>query len=40
MEFTVEFCTKQKPRALYLYAYKKPKTAEIRALAGERLDGS
>jgi hypothetical protein len=28
------------PRTLYLCAYKKPKTAEIQALAGERQDGS
>jgi len=40
MEFTVEFYTKHKPKALYLLAYRKPKTAEIRALAGERPDGS
>jgi hypothetical protein len=38
MEFTVEFCTKHKPRALYLLAYRKPKTAEIWALAGEHPD--
>jgi hypothetical protein len=40
MEFTVEFFTKYKPRALYLQAYKKLKTTEIRALAIKRLDGS
>jgi len=40
MEFTVEFYTKYKPRALYLQAYRKPKTAEIHALAVKRPDRS
>jgi hypothetical protein len=39
-EFNIEFCTIDKPKALYLYAYRKPKTAQIRALAVERPDGS
>jgi hypothetical protein len=39
-EFNTEFCTIDKPRALYLYAYRKPKTTEIRTLAIERPDRS
>jgi hypothetical protein len=39
-EFNTEFCTIDKPRALYLSAYRKPKTAEIRTLAVECPDGS
>jgi hypothetical protein len=39
-EFNTEFCTIDKPRALYLQAYRKPKSAEIQTLAVERPDGS
>jgi len=38
-EFNTEFCTIDKPRALYLLAYRKPKSAEIWTLAVEHPDG-